>query len=183
MFNMLPNLSPAIAREVFATLCTALPGPAIDTPENRAARDEAAMAAVAALHPADAFEAKLAAEIVAADASVMDCLRLAAQYGSDLTATLRCRAQATSTMRQMRSALRDLQKIQATREKAEATVPEPAAQPPQPNDPTEAESNAAICPARAERIPATGGLSQHLDFGSPEPDIALDQRTRELAEA
>jgi hypothetical protein len=80
------------------------------------------MAAVAALHPADAFEAKLAADIVAADASVMDCLRLAAQCRSDLAATLCCRAQATATMRQMRSLLRDYRVMQAEREKAEAAM-------------------------------------------------------------
>jgi hypothetical protein len=120
--HTLPNLPAAVAREVFATLCGSLPPPVIDTPETRADRDDTAMAAVAALHPTDAFEAKLAADIVAADASVMDCHRLAAQHGSDLAATLRCRAQATATMRQMRSLLRDYQRMQAEREKAEAAM-------------------------------------------------------------
>ena len=101
--HTLPNLPATVSREIFATLCASLPAPAADTPEDRAARDETAMAAVAALHPADAFEAKLAAEIVTADAYVMDSLRLAGQYRDHLAATLRCRAQATSMMRQMRS--------------------------------------------------------------------------------
>ena len=43
-------------------LCASLPPPLTDTPEARAARDEVAMAAVAALHPTDALEAKLAAD-------------------------------------------------------------------------------------------------------------------------
>jgi hypothetical protein len=58
----LPNLPPAIARQIFHTLTATLPPPVTDTPEDRAARDEAAIAAVAALHPADAFEALLAAQ-------------------------------------------------------------------------------------------------------------------------
>jgi hypothetical protein len=121
--HTLPNLPAAVAREVFATLCGSLPPPVIDTPETRADRDDTAMAAVAALHPADALEAKLAADIVAAEAGVMDCHRLAAQHRSDLAAaTLRCRAQATATMRQMRSLLRDYQRMQADREKAEAAM-------------------------------------------------------------
>jgi hypothetical protein len=120
--HTLPNLPALVSREIFATLCAALPAPASDTPDNRAVRDETAMAAVAALHPTDAFEAKLAAEIVIADAYVLDSLRLAGQYRYDLAATLRCRAQATSMMRQMRSGLRELQRMQAEREKAEAAM-------------------------------------------------------------
>jgi hypothetical protein len=49
-----------VSREVFATLC-ARPSP-VDTPDARAERDDIAMAAVGVLQPADAFEAKLAAE-------------------------------------------------------------------------------------------------------------------------
>ena len=88
--DSLPNLPAAVSRVAFATLCTSLPRLAVDTPENRAARDEAAMIAVAALHPADGFEAKLAAEIVAADAWVMDNHRLAAEFRNDTAVTLRC---------------------------------------------------------------------------------------------
>ncbi len=50
--HALPNLPASIAREVFAALCASLPAPAADTPEARGGRDDAAMAAVAALHPA-----------------------------------------------------------------------------------------------------------------------------------
>jgi hypothetical protein len=139
----LPNLPPAIAREVFATLCAALPPPATDTPDVRAARDEAAMAAVVALHPTDPLEAKLAADIVVAEAYAMDSFRLAGEFRNDLAATIKCRAQANTTLRQMRSLLREYRRTQAERNKAltamhpaameragywfhEATVPEPA---------------------------------------------------------
>ena len=142
----LPNLPPAIAREVFATLCAALPSPATDTPDTRATRDEAAMAAVAALHPADPLEAKLAADIVVAEAYAMDSFRLAGEFRSDFAATTKCRAQANATLRQMRGLLRDYRRTQAERDKAlaamhpaamqragywfhESTVPEPVPAP------------------------------------------------------
>jgi hypothetical protein len=48
----------AIARDILHTVTGSLPPPATDTPGNRAARDEAAIA----LHPAAAFEAMLAAQ-------------------------------------------------------------------------------------------------------------------------
>ena len=118
----LPNLPPAVARHTFHTLVSALPPPVPDTPEDRTARDEDALAAVAALHPADAFEARLAARIVAADSHAMDCLRLAIQPGMDPLDVRRCRSQANSMMRQSQSALHALQRRQAAREKAEAAL-------------------------------------------------------------
>jgi hypothetical protein len=122
----LPNLPPSIAREVFSTLCTSLPPPATDTAEARDARHETAMAAVAALHPADAIEALLGVQIVAANAHAMDSLRLAVQPGVDPDAARRCRAQASSMMRQMQSGMRALERRQAAHEKAEAAL-QPAA--------------------------------------------------------
>ncbi|HME27458.1 MAG TPA: hypothetical protein VKI44_40080 [Acetobacteraceae bacterium] len=154
----LPDLPDTIAREVFANLCASLPAPAVDTPDSRAARDEAAMAAVAALHPADAWEAKLAADLVSAEAYLMDCRRLASEYRNDIAVTLRCRAQANSAMRELRSLLRDYRRTQAERDKAlnemhpaamersgwwfrDASIPAPTAspepvEPPQPTEPT-----------------------------------------------
>jgi hypothetical protein len=143
--------------------------PATDTPEARAVRDEAAMAAVAALRPADAFGARLAAEIVAADAQAMDSFRLASQYCNDLAATLRCRAQAAAMMRQMQSALRTLINMQSVRQKAAAArqpeAPPKGAMPqpePQPDLVAPAENYATIHPA---------GLPARLDFAPPEPAI------------
>ena len=118
----LPNLPPATARYTFHTLISALPPPVPDTAEERATRDEDAIAAVAALYPADAFEARLAARIVATDSHAMDCLRSAIQPGLDPLDVRRCRAQANSMMRQSQSALHALQRRQAAREKAEAAT-------------------------------------------------------------
>ena len=119
----LPNLPAAVARQTLRTLIAALPPPpAADTAENRAARDEAAIAAVAALHPADAFEAIFAAQIVAANAQAMECLRHAVQPGLDPAAAQRFRAQAAGMMRHMQTGLRMLRRDQAAREKAEAEM-------------------------------------------------------------
>ena len=59
--DALPDLAPAVARHTLFILTEALPPPLGDLAEERAARDEAAIAAVAALHPADAYEARPAA--------------------------------------------------------------------------------------------------------------------------
>ena len=184
MNTTLPNLPASVSREVFATLCASLPPPVTDTPEARAERDQTAMAAVAALRPANAYEA-----------------RLAVQPGQDPDDARRLRAQANAMMRQEQSSLRALQRIQATREKAEAErnpaamqragywfkdvsvpLPEPSPAQPEPSsladpsaseftDLSEAEQYAAIYPERAARIRAHGGLPPRLDFGAPEPDI------------
>jgi hypothetical protein len=53
------DLPPTIASEVLGTLFTSLPPPVLDTVEARATRAAATMAAVAALYPADTFEASL----------------------------------------------------------------------------------------------------------------------------
>ena len=120
--HTLPNLPDSIAREVFATLCRSLPAPIPDTPEARASRDDVAMAAVAELHPTNAFEAKLAADIVLAEAHYADSLRQAGEYRGDLAAINRCRALAMGMLRQMRGLLRDYQRMQAERDKALAAT-------------------------------------------------------------
>jgi hypothetical protein len=142
----LPNLPDSTAREVYARLRKTLELLPADTPEASAARDADAMRAVAAHHPTDAMEARIAADIVGLEAYATDSLRLAGFYRSDLAATMQCRAQATSMFRQMRCLLRDYQRAQAARDKAllemhpaameragywfrESVVPEPAPEP------------------------------------------------------
>jgi hypothetical protein len=104
--HSLPNLPASIAHEVFARLRRYLPEHPTDTPETLAARDDLAMAAVAALHPTDALDANVAVDIVLAEANYADSLRLAGECRNDISATLRCRAQAASMLRGMRSLLR-----------------------------------------------------------------------------
>jgi hypothetical protein len=192
----LANLPASLAREAFAELCASLPPRRDETAEARAARDELAMAAVAALHPADAFEARLAVRIVAMDAHAADALRSAGLAVNDPAELRRCRAQAASMARNSDSALRELNRMQARREKLEAemnpaameragywfrdcSVPAPESPPPDEAEPqrteavidAEAAKYEVMYPARAARIRAAGGLPAKLDFGPPEPDI------------
>jgi hypothetical protein len=197
--HSLPNLPASIAREVFARLCGHLPEHPTDTPESLASRNDLAMAAVAALHPTDALDANVAVDIVLAEANYADSLRLAGEYRNDIAITLRCRAQAASMLRGMRSLLRDYQRMQAQRDKAiaemnpaameragywfrDVSVPAPEPVQADPADPpagdfaamTEAEQYAVLYPGRARRIRAEGGLPARLDYGPPEPHIVRD---------
>jgi hypothetical protein len=119
--ELLPNLSAAVARHLLDTVHGSLPRPIFDTPENRAARDQAAIAAIVGLQPGDAFEAMHAALIVVADA-----LRRADQPGLDAETARRSRTQAGALARQVRDALRTYQRHQATRRRSEASK-QPAA--------------------------------------------------------
>jgi hypothetical protein len=117
-----PNPSGSNYRETFAYLCSMLPKPPDDTPDVRAVRNMGAMDAVAALNPCDAFEARLAARIVAMDAHAADALRSASLAVNDPAAMHRCRAQAASMSRQSDAALRTLLRMQAMREKQMAEI-------------------------------------------------------------
>ena len=109
-------------REYFAELCRELPPVPDEDPEARAARQNSAMDAVVALHPDNAFEARLAVRIVSTDAHAADALRSAALAAGDPEKVRQCRAQAASMARQSDAALRALLRIQATREKQEAAM-------------------------------------------------------------
>jgi hypothetical protein len=160
MYN-LPNLPPCVAREVFANLCADLPPPVTDTTEAREMRDNLAMSAVAALHPADAFEALLAARAVVADFYASDSLRLATEHRDDYAKTMRCRAQACAMMRQMRQMLRTLEQMQAARRAAiPAAAPGPI-QRPQPAAPHSDNTPAARDPAAPpDPAPQSDALAQ-----------------------
>jgi hypothetical protein len=75
--DYLPGLPATIATTMLEELRAALPLPVPDTPENRAARDHAALIAVAVLHPTNAADLILARSIVAMHAHAADCLRQA----------------------------------------------------------------------------------------------------------
>src|SRR6266852_2646582 len=78
------------------TLCLTLPPPLSDNPDDLARRDHAAIARIAALAPANAAEADLAAQFVAASEQWKDCLRLAQLPEATPEIALKCRAQALS---------------------------------------------------------------------------------------
>lgn len=102
------------------TLRAALP-PGDGTPETIALRDRAAIAQAAALCPANAAEAALAAQFVAANLQAMDCLRLAQDPAAPRDQASRCTAQAGSMMRQAQGAIRLLLRLQRERTRREAT--------------------------------------------------------------
>ena len=106
--------------QLIHTLRLTLPPPLTDSPEDLARRDHAAIARIAALHPANATEADLAGLYVAASEQWKDCLRLALQPELTTSWVMKCRAQANAMMRQAQSALRLLLRMQATRQKTEA---------------------------------------------------------------
>jgi hypothetical protein len=144
------------------------------------------MMAVADLRPATAYEARLAVEVVAADAHAMDSLRLAAQHADEIAIVFRCRAQAAAMMRQVRSMRLMLEREQAARPAAQAPIaaatraaPPPAApDPAPPRDPVfEAEIYAIAHLDDAARVRANGRqglpLMTGLDPAVPPPDPAI----------
>jgi len=119
-----PDLTLQLPRDLYYhlihTLRASLPPSPINTPEDEARRDNAAIARVTSMLPANAHEATLAAQFVAADAQAHDCMRLARKYPADETLILQCTAQSANMMRQSRGALALLLRVQAARQKREA---------------------------------------------------------------
>jgi hypothetical protein len=102
------------------TLRGSLPPPVTDAPDDVIRRDNAAIAQVASLLPANAAEAELAAQYVAACAQAMECLREARDPAAPLGFVVQCRTHAASMMRQSQGALRLLLRLQAVRQQREA---------------------------------------------------------------
>ncbi len=120
-----PDLTLQLPRDTYYqlvhTLCASLPPPVTDTPEDLARRDNAAIAQVASLLPANADEANLAVQYVATSAQAMVCLRVAREYATaDHAFFLKCSALAVGVMRQARGARSLLLRVQAARQKREA---------------------------------------------------------------
>lgn len=109
----------AVYYELVRTLRGKLPPPETDAPEDVLRRDQAAIAQVAALVPANAAEAYQAATYVASNAYAMDCIELA-RTTQDPDKARQCGAQCASVMRQAQGALRNLLRMQEARRKLEA---------------------------------------------------------------
>jgi len=199
LIDALPLLPRPIARHTLFILTEALPPPLGDLPEERAARDESAIAAVVALHPVDAQEARLAARSVAADAWAMDCLHLAGErIRLDPDMARRCHREAALMMRAADSALRSLRIMQSARAKADTTptlaeIPEPAiaeaeprspsaepvrseqsavvAEPPRSDLAAEADAYALQHRKRASLIRRLRRLPSHIDCGPIRPAL------------
>ncbi len=123
---MLPLSTPAI-HEYYTEFANSLPPPVIDKPENRERRLATAMDAFQALRPGDAYEARLAVQIVLCGAHAVECLCEASIYREDFAKRFRCRAQANSLMREERAAKQILAREQKQRLATEAVAYAPAA--------------------------------------------------------
>jgi hypothetical protein len=161
--ELLPQLSPDIARHTIFLLLEELPPPLSDSAAERAARDASAIASLAALKPGDAFETLLAKRAVATDARAAEALRLASVPRMHPDRVDQCLRQANAMMRASDAALRSLRAMQAVREKAqqavEQTAPAPA-EPPARDLAAEAEQYALRKPKDAARIRQLGRLPQ-----------------------
>ena len=191
-----PNLSGANYRETFAYLCSQLPPPPDGTPaEASAERERRAMDAVVALTPMDAFEARLAARIVAMDDHAAELAPprrspprrrhgdtpLPRPGRLDGASVGLCVAfPAAHPGHPRKAGGRDAPggtracRLLVPRHLGARTPPPPAAVEPEPapaDTAAEARRYAVIYPDRAARIRAAGGLPADLDFGPPEPAL------------
>ena len=122
----LPPLDPAVdhATQLYCqlvyTLTDLLPPPLDDSPEALHARNNAAIAKVAALLPVSANEIDLAAQCIAARAQAEEMLRLVRQKADDIGLVMRLNAQYGSMVRTSLSVLGRLMRVQAVRQKREA---------------------------------------------------------------
>ena len=115
------QLAGDVYRLVVHTLRGLLPPPEDDSPEAEALRDRAAITRVAAMLPANADEAFLAAQCVGARLYGMGCIREARGLAkTDPEWQRKCAAQGFSAFRESRQARSLLARLQAAREKREA---------------------------------------------------------------
>jgi hypothetical protein len=177
------TLSHDLHYQIIHELRLALPPPITDSPEDRVRRDNALIARVAALLPANADEVILAAQYIAASAHALDCLRLARQSPNDVAQVLKCTAQSAGMMRQARGARAQLLRLQVARGKRRsdnATRDEAGSQRPGP-EPTDkspplsaAEHYALAQPSRAALIRSLGRLPKKFADDTLSPALIHD---------
>ena len=113
-----PDLSLQLPRDVHFQLIDTLRAalaPITGSPQDHARRDNAFIAQIACLLPANADEANLAAQYVAAGARALDCLRVAQEYSTaDHSFSLECGAHGARMMREARSARSMLLRVKAS---------------------------------------------------------------------
>jgi hypothetical protein len=156
-------LDPATFNTMLGSTIEALPHPPRATAEQRAQQREAALLAIAALHPRDPLEALLAARIVALHFHAMHDLACSIQPNIPGELQLRCQGRAIQLGRQsdmMRADYLNRQQTEQARRPAglpasAAVPPEPQAQPqPQPQPaPQAAAADPKAAPPTAEAAP------------------------------
>jgi hypothetical protein len=116
------NLSTSATLEYYDELAKSLPPPIPEDPELRERRLSTAIETFQALKPGDAYEGRLAVQIVLCGAHAVECLLEAAIYREDFSKRHRCRAQANSFQREERAAKQILAREQKERLKTEAVA-------------------------------------------------------------
>jgi hypothetical protein len=119
-----PDLALVLPRDVFYQLIHTVRGvvaPVSDSPDDIIRRDNDLMAKIAALLPANADEANLAAMYVIASARGIDLARTAQQHArTDPAFALKCDAQSAKHLRQAQTTRALLLRVQAARRKLES---------------------------------------------------------------
>ncbi len=116
----LHQLSASAYRFVVHQLYQQLPLPFGADPEHTALVIEAAIARIASMLPANAYEAEIATRVVTADAQAGDCIRHARTLFNDPKPAMKCHAMANSYMRTANAACSLLLRVQTARHKREA---------------------------------------------------------------
>src|SRR5450432_830658 len=114
------DLSSPLYYQLVYALTSLLPPPLDDSPDALHTRNLAAIAKVAALLPANANEADLAAQCIAARGQAEDMLRLLRQNAGDIGLVMRLNAQYGSMVRTSLAVHGRLMRVQAVRQKREA---------------------------------------------------------------
>ncbi|HVC60208.1 MAG TPA: hypothetical protein VND19_07615 [Acetobacteraceae bacterium] len=118
----MPVLSTTARHEYYCELGKSLPPTPARNRENHERRMTTAIEAFNALNPADAYEGRLAVQVVLCGAHAADNLREAGLRQDDFAKMTRCRAQAASMMREARAAKRMLAQEQKLRLAVAAVV-------------------------------------------------------------
>lgn len=109
-----------VFHQVIHALCDALPPPRTDDPQVRTRRENAAIAHLASMLPANADEANLAAMHIVAVAKVLEYQRMSQQTDIDRALAEKYEKQVAVMMREARASRALLLRVQAARQKREA---------------------------------------------------------------
>ena len=161
------DLDPGFLEHLLDTITEAIPASENETPQAGATRRYAARLALLALRPADAFQAMLAAQAIAAHYAVMDAFRRAAQADLPPAMATRLRANAATLARMMQATVRTLRQHQApppdqavprTAPKSPAVPSRPVAKP----EPARAVDQVPAESAPEPQAPRIGGSRQDM---------------------
>jgi hypothetical protein len=174
-------LSRTALNEYYVQIGNGLPPPVNPTPELRQRRFTTAVETFNDLRPGTAYEALLAVKVVLCGAHGIDALREAGVYREDFAKMTRCRAQASSMMREERAAKRKLEQEQKVRLAVEAVAgsarvqPAIASAPPQQAEPQAAPPPVEAATPAPRMAPVDARVDAALDAASEAPaTLAVD---------